>query len=101
VALIRPRDDYYADAHPRPQDLLLVVEVADSSLRYDRWTRLPLYARAGVAEAWLVDLRGQDIEVATGPSDEGYRRSIRVDRDGTVAPMAFPDLTVAVARILG
>jgi Uma2 family endonuclease len=101
VALIRPRDDYYAGAHPRPQDMLLVVEVADSSLRYDRWTKLPLYARAGVAEAWLVDLRSQEIEVATGPSEEGYRRSIRVDRDGTVAPTAFPDLTIAVARILG
>jgi Uma2 family endonuclease len=101
VALIRPRDDFYADAHPRPQDLLLVVEVADSSLRYDRWTKLPLYARAGVAEAWLVDLRSQEIEVASGPSEEGYRRSIRVDRDGTVAPTAFPDLSIAAARILG
>jgi Uma2 family endonuclease len=101
AALLGPRDDFYADAHLRPEDLLLVVEVADSSLRYHRWTKLPLYARSGVAEAWLVDLRGQEIEVATGPSEEGYRRSIRVDRDGTVAPTAFPDLTIAVPRILG
>ncbi len=65
------------------------------------WTKLPLYARAGVAEAWLVDLRSQEIEVASGPSEEGYRRSIRVDRDGTVAPTAFPELSIAAARILG
>jgi Uma2 family endonuclease len=101
LALIRPRDDYYAGAHPGPQDLFLVVEVADSSLRYDRWTKLPLYARAGVAEAWLVDLQHEEIEVATGPSEEGYRRSIRVDRGGTVAPTAFPDLALPVDRILG
>jgi Uma2 family endonuclease len=101
VALIRPRDDYYAGAHPRPQDLFLVVEVADSSVRYERWTKLPLYARAGVAEAWIVDLQHQEIEVATGPSEEGYRRSIRLERGGTVAPTAFPDLTLPVDRILG
>jgi Uma2 family endonuclease len=101
VALLRPRDDYYAGAHPRPGDLFLVVEVADSSLRYDRWTKLPLYARAGVPEVWLVDLRHQEIEVATGPSEEGYRESTRVERVGTLAPAAFPDLVVAAAQILG
>ena len=59
LALLRPRDDFYRERHPRADDVLLIVEVAASSLRFDRKTKLPLYARHGIPEMWLVDLGGR------------------------------------------
>jgi Uma2 family endonuclease len=56
IALLRPRADYYKTSRPRPQDVWLVIEVADTSLRHDRDEKMPLYARSAIAEAWLVDL---------------------------------------------
>jgi Uma2 family endonuclease len=56
ISILRPRDDFYADGHPGPEDVLVLLEVADASVMYDRNTKLPLYARAGIAEVWLVDL---------------------------------------------
>ncbi len=56
IALLRPRSDYYRNGHLGPDDVLLLIEVADSSLRYDREVKIPRYARAGVPEVWLVDL---------------------------------------------
>ena len=73
IALLKPRADFYAQAHPTPQDVLLVVEVADASLDYDRRVKLPLYARAGIPHAWLVDLAERCLEVHQDPSPRGYR----------------------------
>lgn len=101
VALLVPRDDYYAEGHPGPSDVLLVIEVADTSVRFDRATKLPAYGRAGVAETWVVDLNGSVVEVATRPSERGYEHLVRVGREGTLAPTAFPDLRIAVADLLG
>jgi MEMO1 family protein len=101
VALLRPRDDFYAEAHPMPKDVLLAVEVADSSLRYDRGTKRPLFAGAGVPEMWIVDLNGGVVDVATDPSDQGYGRIVQSKPGDTIAPNAFPDLTIAVADLLG
>lgn len=101
VALLVPRDDYYAEGHPGPSDVLLVVEVADTSVRFDRATKLPAYGRAGVVETWVVDLDGGVVDVATRPSEQGYAHLARVAPDGTVTPTAFPDLPVTVADLLG
>jgi Uma2 family endonuclease len=101
AALLRWRGDHYADAHPRPDDLLLAVEVADSSLRYDRETKRPLYARAGVVETWIIDVKGGVVDVATGPTGDGYGRVVQVGPGDAIAPSAFPDLTVDVAWLLG
>jgi Uma2 family endonuclease len=101
VAILRTRGDFYAEAHPRPEDLFLVVEVADSSLRYDRSVKRPAYARVGVRETWIVDLVGGIVEVARDPSAAGYCRIDRFARGETVAPEAFPDLTIAVDDVLG
>ncbi len=59
LALLRRRDDFYRERHPRADDVLLIVEVAASSLRFDRKKKLPLYARHGIPEIWLVDLGGR------------------------------------------
>jgi Uma2 family endonuclease len=100
LALLRPRPDYYAAGHPRPDDVLLVVEVADTSATADRVYKLPLYAAAGVAEVWLVDLAAATLEVCTSPAPTGYgvvRRALAGDH---VAPAAFPDASLAVADLL-
>jgi len=72
ILLLRPRDDFYAHAHPGPEDVLLVVEVADTAVEYDRRIKFSYYARAGISEAWLVDLSGGAVEVYRGLSPQGY-----------------------------
>ena len=100
VALLRPRADYYAKSHPGPEDVLLVVEIAETSVDYDRNMKMRLYARAGVPEAWLVSLPDQWIEVYQDPSPVGYLSMRRVLPGASVAPQAFPDAAVAVSEIL-
>ena len=70
--VVRPRADFYTTRHPGPADTLLVVEVAESSLRYDRTVKLPLYARAGVPEYWIVDLKNRVLSAYRSPSADGY-----------------------------
>jgi Uma2 family endonuclease len=100
IVLLRPRADRYAADDARPDDVLLVIEVADSSVRYDRLVKRPLYARAGIPEVWIVDLPGQAVEVCRQPGPTGYASVERVGREGTVAPQAFPDVRLAVVEIL-
>ncbi|GIW50689.1 MAG: hypothetical protein KatS3mg081_0044 [Gemmatimonadales bacterium] len=71
LALLKPRPDFYAAAHPGPEDVLLVVEVAETSADYDREVKIPLYARAGIPEVWLVDLAGAQIETFRQPAQGG------------------------------
>jgi len=101
IALLRPRPDFYADRHPAAGDVLLIVEVADASAAYDRDTKLPLYARAGIPEVWLVDLAANQLEVYRRPSPQGYGEK-EVYRPGMrVSPEALPALSLPVAEILG
>ena len=72
VAVLRPRADFYAAAHPGPEDVWLVIEVTDSTEGHDRAVKVPLYARAGIPELWLVDLPREVIEVYRQPTAEGY-----------------------------
>ena len=101
VAVLKPRPDFYASAHPGPADVLLVVEVADSSLKYDRDIKASLYSRAGIAEMWLVDLEGQVIHVFTQPSDAGYQRSATCRRGERVPTLALGPSELLVDDILG
>jgi Uma2 family endonuclease len=75
LAIVRRRDDFYKNAHPSPQDILFLIEVSDTSLAKDRQVKLPLYAAAGVAETWIVDLEGEQVEVYTEPGPDGYART--------------------------
>ncbi len=101
LALLKPRPDFYAGAHPGAEDVLLLVEVADASADYDRQVKLPLYARAGVPEAWLVDLDGQAVEVLRHPSAHGYATTERVGRGQSLPVPGLPDARLAVDLILG
>jgi Uma2 family endonuclease len=96
IALLCPRADRYTRAPALPEDILLLVEVADTSYRYDRGVKLPLYARAGVPEVWIVDLTHDVIEVHRQPGPAGYAALELVGPGGAVAPVALPDIVVAV-----
>jgi Uma2 family endonuclease len=101
VALLRPRADFYASRRPVPDDVLLLIEVIDTSGPTDRGVKLPLYAKAGIRETWLVDVNGWRIEVFRQPSTSGYTESL-VLRPGDIAtPLSFPDLHLAVTELLG
>jgi len=100
VLLLKPRDDFY-ESHPTPSDVLLLVEVSDTTLRYDLRTKVPLYARLGVPEVWVEDLRGDVLRVFRDPAPTGYGTSFTCGRGEHISPLAFPDLTFAVDDILG
>ena len=101
VALLRPPIERYARAHPLAPDILLVIEVADTSAEYDRSIRLPLYARAGIPESWLVDLAGDAITVYRKPGPDRYGETVTLSRAGTLRPVLLPGLEVGVDEILG
>ncbi len=100
LALLRPRADDYAEGHPQPEDVLLIVEVADTSADYDRSVRIPLYGRAGILETWLVDLTSLSMEVYRGPTASGYKEKRTLGASDTLAPLAMPDVALAVSDIL-
>jgi Uma2 family endonuclease len=101
VMLLRPRPDYYERSHPRPADVLLLVEVGATSAVLDRRVKLPLYARFGIPEVWLVDLARATVRAYRDPTATGYRTARTYRRGERLAPLAFPDLQLAVAEIVG
>jgi len=101
LTVLRPREDRYRRGKARPEDVLLVIEVARSSLDYDRLTKLPRYAAAGIVEVWIVNLVDEQVEVYRDPAGDIYKtRTIHV-RGDTIAPATLSDLTIRVDEILG
>jgi Uma2 family endonuclease len=92
--------EQYAVAHPTPAEVLLVVEVASSSLGYDSGMKLRAYARRSVREYWIVDLEHDHVDVYREPDAERYKKHRRAGRGKFIAPLAFPDDAVAVSDIL-
>lgn len=100
VSVCRPRGDDYASAHPTAEDLLLVIEVADATLAFDRGVKIPIYAEQGTVEVWLVDLKAEVVHVHTDPVGRGYR-TVRTLRIGDVlVPTAIENVRIRVADIL-
>ena len=103
VALFKRRDDFYSQANPQPADVLLIIEVADSSVDYDREVKIPLYARANIPEMWLVNLPKDTIEIYTQPLGETYREIRLVKRGESLTAKTLPSLalTLQADSILG
>ena len=99
--LLRWRDDFYRNGHPAPGDVLLLIEVADSTVEFDRTVKLPAYARAGIPELWIAARPERRIEAYTEPAGNEYATVRYFGPGETVAPQAFPDITLAVNRIIG
>jgi len=99
VAVLRPRAVPFKQREADAHDTLLLIEVADTSLAYDRTTKLRLYAEAGIPEYWIVDCTTESVEVYRDPSGEGYRDVIRASASATLRLQAFPDVELTFAEI--
>jgi Uma2 family endonuclease len=100
VLLLKPRADRYRNAWPQPQDVRLIIEVADSTVARDRDVKIPIYGRHGIPEAWLVDVQRQVITVYQQPCGEGYRRAAEIG-SGSLVPACLPDVMVSFAGLFG
>lgn len=99
-ALLRTGPEPHA-SHPLPAEVLVAIEVSDTSIRYDRNVKAPLYAESGIPEYWLVDLEAETIEVRRKPSKTGYEELQTLRRGDQLRCLAFPDIVLDVAAILG
>lgn len=99
LMLLKPRADRYFSAHPGPDDVLLLVEVSDSTLAFDVGTKLPLYARAGITEVWIVDVNARAVQVHREPGASGYGRSFTAPHGESIAVLALPEARLAVSEI--
>lgn len=100
LVLLRPSPDFYRKRHPRSEDVFLLVEVSDASLKTDREEKLPVYGRAGVAEVWIVDLTNLTLEVYREPHFAGYGSKAVLRAGDRATPRAFPDVAVVVSSLL-
>ncbi len=96
LTVARRRLDAYGTRHPEAGDILLVIEVADSSLRYDRVEKMPRYGKAGIPETWLVDLAAETVTVYTSPGRDGYAREQVRKRGDTIAATGLPEIGLRV-----
>jgi Uma2 family endonuclease len=100
VLVLRPHEDFYASRSARPGDVLLLIEVADSSERFDRHVRLPLYAAAGIDEVWIVSVGRELVTVHCERFEGGYRRESEHRPPEVLIPRALPEVHVPVGSIL-
>jgi Uma2 family endonuclease len=100
IAVLSFSEDFHGGV-PRAEHVLMLIEVADSSLLFDRRTKLPLYAAAGIPEVWIANLRDTLIEVYRDPLADHFQTSFTVGRDGSITPLMLPHLTVPVQALLG
>ena len=100
LALLQPRDDFYAAGHPQPQDILLLVEVADTTIESDRAIKIPLYASSRISEVWLVDVNQQVVEIFREPTDNSYQ-NIQKFQQGEIFVQAFPNVSFTIKQVLG
>lgn len=101
IALLQPREDFYESGHPQPKDILLLVEVADTTIEYDRKIKIPLYARSNIIEVWLVNIDEQAVEVYRQPAANEYQIIQKFQRGQNLSPQAFPESQIIVDQILG
>ena len=101
IALLKPRKDFYSKTHPTSEDVLVVIEVADTSLAYDRNIKLPLYARAGIPESWLIVPAKEVIEIHSQPKNGKYQKTQRLKRGKALVSPTIPSLSCKVEDLIG
>ena len=100
LMLLKPAADDYTDRHPEADDVFLLIEVADSTLSYDRGSKLPAYGRAGIREVWIINLPEHKIEVYREPHYLGYASKNVLREKDQASPQAFPDAAIDVQTLL-
>jgi len=100
LMLLKRAPDFYASRHPLPEEVFLLIEVADATLEFDRDEKLPVYGRAGIAEVWIVNLADATVEVYREPHFAGYASRVILRAGDKAKPQGFPDVAVDVAELL-
>jgi len=100
IVLLKPRDDFYAVGGPKPSDILLIIEMADSSLRFDRRVKARLYAEMGISDYWVADLNAVCVFCYSDRDDKSYRVVRQFQKEESVAPELLPEDRIPVASLL-
>ncbi|MBA4124284.1 MAG: Uma2 family endonuclease [Acidobacteria bacterium] len=101
IALLDPRRDFYAESHPTPKEVLLLIKVSDSTIEYDRDIKKTLYAEAGIAEFWLVNLKENTVEGYSSPKNGNYRLAEILESGETIKAGTIENLELKIEEILG
>lgn len=101
ITILKPRADFYETAHPKPEDIFLIIEIADSSMEYDRTYKLPKYAQSNISEVWLFDKQKHRIEVYKRPYNDIYQEIRIAFRGQEIALLNLPDICFSVDELLG
>ena len=98
--VVVPASRRKANRHPTPAEVFLIIEVSDSSLEYDRGDKMRAYAACGITEFWILNLEDGVLEIYRQPEGDDYRERFTIPADGTASPLAFPDVSIALAEII-
>ncbi len=99
LVLLKPREDFYENQLPQAEDILLLIEVADSSLSYDRDIKIPLYAKNAINEVWLINLNQNQLEVFRYPDNNQYQKQQTLTSPQTISSLSFPELNFPLNKI--
>ncbi|NEO32100.1 MAG: Uma2 family endonuclease [Symploca sp. SIO3C6] len=100
VAVVQPDPLDYEDHHPTPEEIYLLIEVSDRTLKRDRELKAPAYGHSGIREYWIVDINARQLYVFREPGAEGYAHQVVLAESDLIAPVAFPDCLVSVEDLL-
>lgn len=100
ISVLKPVKDFYAELHPQAQDIYLIIEVADTSYRYDKEIKLPVYAKAGIPEYWIINIERKEIEAHRAPHNEVFSKVDIIQLDQKLTFQAF-DLEIKAPSLLG
>ncbi|HMS42065.1 MAG TPA: Uma2 family endonuclease [Pyrinomonadaceae bacterium] len=101
IALLKPRDDFYEESHPTPKDVLLLIEVSNSTIEFDRDIKKTLYAEAGIVEYWIVNLPDETVEVYSQLKNGNYHLVRIIEKGEMIESNAVEKLKLTVEEILG
>ncbi len=99
IAIVQINENEYVDHHPRAEDMLLIVEVADTSLDFDTNEKAQLYAKAGVGDYWVIDINSGVVYIARDPKDGNYQQFFSLNHSDTVELLMMPGITVHIAQL--
>ncbi len=100
IAVVRIDPLDYATHHPTPSEVYLIIEVADSSLAYDREIKAKIYARSGIADYWILNVNERQLHVFREPTEDGYQSEIILGESASISPLQFPAFNIAIQQML-
>lgn len=99
IVVLKPREDFYRHSHPKPGDILLIIEVSDTSLRYDRGIKIPLYAKYEIPEVWLIDLENNELNIYNSPQNERFENMRKASDYSQLLLKQLPNKIINMAKL--